>query len=250
MAEAVPVFMYHSIAPPIEGWAYDFLSIHPDVFEDQISTLKASGFHTVSLSELYEYMSGNRRLPPRAVVLTFDDGYMDNWVFAFPILRKYGFKGTVFVSTDFVDRRGGTRPNLGDVWEGRAKEQDLKYDGFLSADEMKGMLLSGVMDIQGHCKTHTWYFTSPSIVDFHHPADRYPWLGWNARPDRKVLYLEEDQSGLVRLGSPVYEHKKAAVARRYFPDPRVERELGDYVDARGGAAPSSTRSPQASWVRA
>jgi peptidoglycan/xylan/chitin deacetylase (PgdA/CDA1 family) len=155
-------------------------------------------------------------------------------VFAFPILRKHGFKATVFVSTDFVDRRGETRPNLDDVWQGRAKGRDLKYDGFLSAEELKRMLVSGVMDIQGHCKTHTWYFASPRIVDYHHPGDPYPWLAWNARPERKALYLEEDQSELVRLGSPVYENKKAAVARRYFPDPKVERVTGDYVDARGG----------------
>lgn len=234
MAEPVPVLMYHSIAPPIKGWAFDYLSIHPDVFEAQISTLEQAGYVPVLLPDLFDYVAGKRRLPPKAIVLTFDDGYLDNWVFAFPILRKHGFRGTVFVSTDFVDRRDATRPNLDDVREGRVKQEDLRWNGFLSAAEMKRMLLSEAMDIQGHCKTHTWYFTSSELVDFHHPGDSYPWLAWNVRPERKPLYLEEDQSGFVRLGAPVYAHAEALAARRYFPDPRVERELGDYVEARGG----------------
>jgi peptidoglycan/xylan/chitin deacetylase (PgdA/CDA1 family) len=234
MAEAVPVLMYHSIAPEIEGWAYSYLSIDPVVFEGHLAALKRSGFAAVSLGEFFDYVNARRRLPPRAVVLTFDDGYLDNWVFAFPILRKHGFRGTVFVSTDFIDRRPGVRPNLDDVWQDRSTQADLEWCGFLNADEMKHMIVSDVMDIQGHCKTHTWYFTAPDIIDFHHPGDGYPWLAWNARPERKPLYLEEDQSGFVGLGSPVYGHARAVIARRYFPDPKIEEALAEYVERRGG----------------
>jgi peptidoglycan/xylan/chitin deacetylase (PgdA/CDA1 family) len=236
MPEAIPVLMYHSIAPMMEDWEFNFLSISPEVFEDQISTLARSGFVSVTLPELHDYVSGKGRLPPKAIVLTFDDGYLDNWVYAFPILRKYGFKATVFVSTDFIDPRDAVRPTLDDVWQGRAGEADLTYRGFLSEGEMRRMLSSDLMDIQAHCRTHTWYFSSGSIVDFHHPGDRYPWLAWNERPDRKHLYLEEDQSEFVPYGSPVYEHAKAVVARRYFPDPNVEKRLAEYVEKHGGKA--------------
>jgi len=234
MNEPVPVLMYHSVAPEIKNWAYSFLSIAPDVFEDQISTLARAGFVTITLSELYAYMSGSGRIPPKAIVLTFDDGYLDNWVYAFPILRKYGFKATVYASTDFVDRASAARPNLNDVWDGRAKTEDLEWRGFLCQDEMRRMLMSDLVDIEGHCRTHTWYFTSDEIVDFHHPGDAYPWLAWNQRPDRKPLYMREDQSEFVPLGSPVYEHKKSLVARRYFPDPGVARALTEHVAANGG----------------
>ena len=235
MSEPVPVLMYHSVAPPIEGWAFEYLSIHPDVFEDHISTLAGAGYVAVTLADLFDYVAGKRRLPPKAIVLTFDDGYLDNWVFAFPILRKYGFKGTVFASTDFVDRRDRTSPNLDDAREGRARHEDLQWRGFLSIAEMKRMLLSDIMDVQGHCKTHTWYYTSPEIVDYHHPGDGRPWLAWNARPERKPLYLSEDQSGFVRWGAPVYAYSAAMTARRYFPDPRVEKTVCDHVEAEGGA---------------
>jgi peptidoglycan/xylan/chitin deacetylase (PgdA/CDA1 family) len=228
--------MYHSVAPEIDDWAFKYLSLHPDVFEDHLRVLKASGYVSVSLAELHAYMAGAGRLPAKALVLTFDDGYLDNWVFAFPLLRKYGFKATVFVSTDFVDRRGDTRPNLADVWESRCTFEDLAWRGFLSGAEMKRMISSELIDIEGHCKTHTWYPISPKIIDFHHPGDAYPWLAWNRRPDRKYLYLEENQSELVPFGSPVYEHRKALIACRYFPDPAVEMELVKYVDENGGRA--------------
>jgi len=234
MDEPVPVLMYHSVAPRIENWAYSFLSIGPAVFEDQISTLSRAGFNTISLSELFEYMSGRGRIPPKAVVLTFDDGYLDNWVFAFPILRKYGFKGTVYASTDFVDRASTSRPNLADVWDGRARREDLQWRGFLCEEEMRRMLMSDLMDIQGHCRTHTWYFTSDRIVDFHHPGDAYPWLAWNERPDRKPLYMREDQSEFTPFGSPVFKHEKSLIARRYFPDPAIGKALAEYVAANGG----------------
>jgi len=234
MDEPVPVLMYHSVAPEIKDWAYSFLSIAPDVFEDQISTLARAGFVGITLEELYRYMSGSGRIPPRAVVLTFDDGYLDNWVYAFPILKKYGFRGTIYASTDFIDRTSAARPNLNDVWDGRAGTGDLEWRGFLCRDEMRRMLMSDLVDIEGHCRTHTWYFTSDRIVDFHHPGDQYPWLAWNERPDRKPLYMREDQSEFVPLGSPVYEHKKSLVARRFFPDPAAAGALTAHVAANGG----------------
>jgi peptidoglycan/xylan/chitin deacetylase (PgdA/CDA1 family) len=234
MNEPVAVLMYHSVAPVMDDWVFKYLSIDPSLFDDHVATLKRKGYVPVSLQDLYDYVSGRTRLPPKAMVITFDDGYLDNWVFAFPILRKYGFKGTVFIPTDFIDRRDITRLNLQDVWQGKCSYGDLHYRGFLSVPEMKRMLVSEAMDIQGHCKTHTWYFASDRIVDFHHPGDGYPWLAWNARPDRKPHYMEEDQDSFVNLGTPVYDHGESLVVRKYFPDPRVESELCGFVESMGG----------------
>jgi hypothetical protein len=226
--------MYHSVAPRIPDWDFNFLSISPRVFEDHISTLKRSGYTSITLTEAHDYVAGKTRLPPKAIVITFDDGYLDNWVYAFPILKKYGMRGTVFISTDFIDRSEKIRPNAEDVREGRAAVGDLDCRGFLSVPEMQRMVNSQLMEIQAHCKTHTWYFSSANIVDFNHPEAKYPWLGWNARADRKPMYMAEDQSQFVPWGSPVYEYGEALVSRRYFPDPRVEAELAELVRNRGG----------------
>jgi peptidoglycan/xylan/chitin deacetylase (PgdA/CDA1 family) len=234
MLEAIPVLMYHSIAPEIEGWAFKYLSIDPEVFEGHVAVLASAGYKSVSLHELYQYVSGSRSLPPKSLVLTFDDGYLDNWVFAFPILRKYGFKATVFVSTDFVNPTNVVHPILENAWHGGYQWKNLTVGGFLNQAEIRNMLASGLIDFQAHCKTHTWYFTGKDIVDFHHPGNGYPWLAWNARPERKHRYLEEDQSDYVPFGSPVYVHEKSLIARRYFPDPDVEKACSEYVYTNGG----------------
>ena len=234
MKEPVAVLMYHSVAPRIETWDFSYLSLPPEIFEDQMARLKRSGYNTITLGEAYDYVAGKTRLPPRSIVITFDDGYLDNWVYAFPVLKKYGMRGTIFVSTDFIDRAAGVRPNTDDVAEGRAEAGDLDWRGFLSPGEMERMTNSQLVEIQGHCKTHSWYFTSGKIVDFNHPGARYPWLGWNARVDRKPLYMAEDQSEFVPFGSPVYEYKESLIARRYFPDPKVEAELAGVVQGLGG----------------
>ena len=234
MAEAIPVLMYHSVSPKNRSWVSRHLSLDPVIFEDHLRTLVDAGYTTICLSELYDYVAGRRHLPAKSIALTFDDGYLDNWVYVHPMLRKYGFRATVFVSTDFIDRRGHVRPTLEDVWSRRCVREALPSGGFLSAPEMRAMIESETVDVQAHCKTHTWHFTTKEIIDFHHPGDFYPWLAWNARPERKSLYMEEDQSEFVPFGSPVYTHDHSLVAHRYFPDTEIASHLVKWVASNGG----------------
>jgi len=178
-------------------------------------------------------MSEGDEIPSRSVVLTFDDGYLDNWVYAYPLLKKYGFHGTIFVSPDFVDPSKPLRPNLDDVWSGQISIHDLPTGGFLSWEEMREMESSGNIDIQSHGLTHTWYFSSAEIIDFHHPGDTYPWLAWNARPDRKHLWMTENQQAFVPWGTPVYQHEKSLATRRYFPDRDLDAALANHVNSHG-----------------
>lgn len=101
----VPILMYHYISVPPPGadkYRVD-LSVTPDNFERQLSYLKANGFKTVSLADVYAHLSEGKPLPPKPVVLTFDDGYLDAYTKAFPLLKKYGMRGTFFVSTDLIN---------------------------------------------------------------------------------------------------------------------------------------------------
>jgi hypothetical protein len=82
--------------------------------------------------------------------------------------------------------------------------------------------------------THTWYFCDDNIVDFHHPGDPYPWLSWNARPERKHLWLNEDQAAFVSFGTPVYAFDISLSIRRYFPDPELSEFLVKQVTDLGG----------------
>jgi len=179
-------------------------------------------------------MKNNTELPPKPIVLTFDDGFLDNWVYAYPILKKYGMKGVIFVNPDFVDLTNEARPNLEDVWHGRIREWDLEYWGYLSCEEMRRMERYGTMEIQSHAMTHTWYFKDNNIVDFHHPGDEYYWLYWNEYPQKKAKWLTEYKEDEVPFGTPVYSYGKALITRRYFDDAGLRNRLVEYVAEHGG----------------
>lgn len=204
-------------------------------FDAKARLLRDRGFTAIFWKDLYGYMERRTTLPPNSIMLTLDDGYLDNWVYAFPILRRYGLKGTVFVNPDFVDPGTELRPTLEDAWAGRCRIGDLDPVGFLNWGEMRAMEASGVIDVQSHALTHTWYFSGPRIVDFHapHRLPPYPWLSWNARPDRKPFYLKEDQQRFLPWGHPVFEHEKSLVVRRFLPDDGWVARITDFARERG-----------------
>jgi peptidoglycan/xylan/chitin deacetylase (PgdA/CDA1 family) len=100
----VPILMYHHVAEtgPGDDAIRRDLSVSPANFAAQMAYLARNGFVAVSLAELNDHLEHGRPLPAQAVVLTFDDGYQDNYTAAFPALLQNGFTGTFFLITDFV----------------------------------------------------------------------------------------------------------------------------------------------------
>lgn len=230
----VPVLMFHSVADHKQSRPWSFLSMPIRTFEMCVRYLYLRKFTTITLRQLYEYMKSNTALPSKPVVLTFDDGFLDNWFYAYPILKKYGMKGVIFVNPDFVDSTTKAIPNLEDVWRGRKRESDLEYWGYLSWEEMRRMEHDGTMEIQSHAMTHTWYFKDDRILDFHHPGDEYYWLYWNEFPQKKAKWLTEYKEDEVPFGTPVYSYGKALITRRYFDDAELRNQLVEYVAEHGG----------------
>lgn len=231
--QAVPVLMYHSVGKTIHAWNWSFLTVPYACFESHLKWLLRSGYNTVDLHELYNHVSGNSILPSRSVVITFDDGYVDNWTYVAPLLARYGLKATVFVNPEFIDPRDIIRPSLNDLWKGRAKEDDLEVRGFMSWSELKQISDSGVFSVQSHLMSHTWYPISDEVVDFHHPGDAYYWLDWNARPEEKPFYLLNLGASKVQYGTPVYKHAKSMEVTRFFPDEKEALYLTKYVASNG-----------------
>jgi polysaccharide deacetylase len=83
------------------------LAIEPEDFDWQMKYLVDHGYHTISPDELYDFLTGQGTLPDRPVLITFDDGYEDNYTNAYPILKKYNLKATIFVVTGFLSKRKG-----------------------------------------------------------------------------------------------------------------------------------------------
>src|SRR3990170_2672732 len=96
------VLMYHRVKPPLEG---DSSGQHPGLahrhFILQIQYIKHR-MTPISLGELTQRIAAGRKLPPKAIALTFDDGYEDNYTNAYPVLKQYGVPATIFLITGFV----------------------------------------------------------------------------------------------------------------------------------------------------
>jgi peptidoglycan/xylan/chitin deacetylase (PgdA/CDA1 family) len=231
---AIPVVMYHSVGRVIDDWHWSFLTTPWKVFEDHLRWLAKSGYKTVSLDDLIAHQTGERKLGKRSVVLTFDDGYIDNWTYVAPLLKKYSFCGTIFVNPEFVDPRGVIRPVLGEKFKGMKMTDDtVENRGFMSWSELKLSEEQGVFDVQSHAMSHTWYEISDKIVDFHRPGDGYYWLDWNQFPAKKPFYLQQPQLSDVPWGIPVYEHGKSLQVKRFFPDRREIEQLAEMVKNNG-----------------
>ena len=104
----VPVLCYHQIRdwrPKDSENARSYI-MPVQVFKDQIKMLADSGYHSISPDQLYAYLTTGAPLPPKPVMLTFDDGNLDNYELAAPELEKHGFKAAFFIMTASIGRRG------------------------------------------------------------------------------------------------------------------------------------------------
>ena len=107
------------------------LAVEPSDFDWQMKYLVDHGYHSITPDELYDFLAGRGTLPDRPVLITFDDGYEDNYTNAYPILKKYNLKATIFIVTGFVSKR----------------------KGYLTWDQLREMEKNGIT-AQSHTVTH------------------------------------------------------------------------------------------------
>lgn len=98
----VPILMYHSVAPLKNN--SDRLTVSPGTFDRQMRFLKENKYNVVFLEEIADLIRSKKRIPPKTVAVTFDDGYKDNFRNAFPILKKYNLKASIFIIFNEVGR--------------------------------------------------------------------------------------------------------------------------------------------------
>jgi peptidoglycan/xylan/chitin deacetylase (PgdA/CDA1 family) len=101
----LPILTYHYVRQPPSQWTDLMgyrLSVSPTDFAAQMSFLATSGFHPVDFNDVRAYFAGKRPLPAKPVVITFDDGYLDLYTTAYPILRSNAFKAVAYIVSGFV----------------------------------------------------------------------------------------------------------------------------------------------------
>lgn len=123
----IPVLMYHSIAYE----AGNDLRVPKEKLREQMQIIKDNGFTPITLDELYSHFNDSAALPQKPIVITFDDGYKDNYENALPVLKEFGFKATVFVITCQTD----------------------DSTDFMTSAQLKEMNANGI-DIECHTVTH------------------------------------------------------------------------------------------------
>ena len=121
----VPILMYHRIGRlPTVADPYTNLTVRPRVFREQMEWLARHGFHAITEQKLFDALEwGRPALPPRPVLITFDDGYRDVLWNAAPVLHRLHMPATAFVITDRVGRPGPSFLN----W---TQLRDLEREGF------------------------------------------------------------------------------------------------------------------------
>lgn len=209
----VYVLYYHRIYP--EGPADD---VTLPLFDWEMKYIKKR-YQILSLTDLIDYINGDLALERPGVAITFDDGWFDNFVYAWPVLKKYGLKATIFVSTGKIRNENIVRPTLDDCWRKALSIDNLQkpesakkgfvdslygnFNEFLSWEELRVMQRSGVIDVQSHGVEHRRIFCGDKPKGT--ATDKVSWSVLSASPD-------------IKEGMPIYPVRSALAARAYYPD--------------------------------
>ena len=101
------ILLYHHLVPNAdkESFSDNGLVISKESFAQQMEYLYKNQYHTITTDELREFLYNKKPLAPKSVMITFDDGYMSNYIFAYPILKQYGFNAVIFAITGNIQTK-------------------------------------------------------------------------------------------------------------------------------------------------
>ncbi len=131
----LPVIMYHSMLK--EQKRLGKYVVSPDTFESDLRYLQTNGYRTVTVQDVIDYVHTQKPLPEKPVMLTFDDGYYNNYTYAYPLAKKYGAKlviAPIGYYTDLFSRQDADHPNY----------------SHLTWEEISEMMSSGLVEFQNH----------------------------------------------------------------------------------------------------
>jgi peptidoglycan/xylan/chitin deacetylase (PgdA/CDA1 family) len=135
----VPILYYHRVEdhlPPAKG-------VSPTNFAAQMEYLRKKRYRSISFEQLADYFIKGQPLPSRPVIISFDDGYLDNFTRARPILKENGFRATIFLVSDYVGQRS--------EWAGCAGEDVAPL---MSREQLLALLKEG-FELGSHTRRHT-----------------------------------------------------------------------------------------------
>lgn len=131
----LPVIMYHALLKDSKRWN-DYV-ISPDMLEEDLKYITENGYTTILVKDLIDYVENGTPLPEKPILLTFDDGYYNNYLYGFPLFQQYNCKAVISIIGYHSERY-----SISD-------EKNANYS-HITWDEMKEMIDSGLVEIQNH----------------------------------------------------------------------------------------------------
>jgi peptidoglycan/xylan/chitin deacetylase (PgdA/CDA1 family) len=200
-AFAIPVLYYHHVEPTDP--------VTPGVFESQMKYLLSKGYNSLSLNELYGFMTGVSRVPRKSFALTFDDGFYCNYHYLFPILEKYKLKATIFaVSGVRKQSIGAGQRERSRGYPSRTGTNMESAERFATWDELNLMIASGLVQTEDHGLFHDRVYRND-----------------NARGFNTGIELDWSVWGDTRPGTVRYEAGSSLAHKKFTGD----YKLNDYL---------------------
>jgi len=204
--KGIPVLMYHSI-----GSNDVLFTVKPEEFARQMKYLKDNQYQVINLAKLVESLKSDRPLPKKNIVLTFDDGYQDNYLNVWPILKKYNFPATIFLATGLIGREINNSQNI--------LLSALKWS------EIKEMHQSGLIDFEPHTVNHQEssqeeIIDSKKIIEeklgkkcyfFAYPRGYYDEAAINILKNNGFKAARTVEAGKVNKGDDLFKLKRISV---------------------------------------
>ncbi len=205
----LPILLYHKIDDIPAGARYPQNYVTPRQFDAQLAFLKRFGYRGISFADYLAYRQGTARLPRRAVIITFDDGYRSNCDIALPILKRHGFTATVFLVAGRVGKTSG--------WDSDDVPEPLLDVGAIRAMQAEGI------EFQSHTTTHPRLTQlSPGLAREELSSSRVLLTQLLGRPVSVVAYPYGDYNEAVMRLAREAGYQAAAIVRR-----RINRDSRD-----------------------
>lgn len=161
--DAFGILMYHRTTPRVASAPFPTWNVTPRRFRQQMEGLLKRGFTGRSLRDVIALHRNHEPIPPRTFVVTFDDGYQNNYLHARPILEELGIPATIFVATAYLD---GDGPFPSDDWPAAGSSRvPSSCWGPLTTEQCAAMLEGGLIDIGTHTHTHDDFRGRPAELE-------------------------------------------------------------------------------------
>jgi len=228
----LPILMYHKVdrLPPPPGARYLRNYVLPEQFDAQLAALRRWGYETISFADWLAYRRGERTLPRRPIILTFDDGYRSTCEIAWPLLERHGATATVFLVSDLIGKTN--------AWDAREIQEPL-----LDAAQIAAMRARQI-EFGSHTRTHPALTALPPQRALAELRDSRTALEQRlGQPVRVLCYPYGKHNAAVRALAREAGYEAAVIARR-----RLNSRATDPFQLTRLRIDTTTRLPSLRWT--